>query len=141
MTDPGFTHVMERVAQIFEIVAVGLLVAGLVWSLALAVLTWVRTRAGHRAFLALRESFGGTLLLGVEVLVAADLVKTIAVAPTPENVAVLGLIVVIRTFLSFSLEIEIEEVPPWRRAATSGATRSARAIAGARKRTGDAQPG
>jgi uncharacterized membrane protein len=118
---------MDRVAQGFEIVAVGLLVAGLLWSLALAVLTWRRTRAGHRAFLALRESFGGTLLLGVEVLVAADLIRTIAVEPTLENVAVLGLIVVIRTFLSFSLEVEIEGVPPWRRALTSGSTRTARA--------------
>ena len=127
MTDPGFTHVMERVAQIFEIVAVGLLVAGLVWSLALAVVTWIRTRVGHRAFLALRESFGGTLLLGVEVLVAADLVKTIAVAPTPENVAVLGVIVVIRTFLSFSLEVEIEGVAPWRRALVTGGSRVTRA--------------
>jgi uncharacterized membrane protein len=118
---------MDRVAQGFEIVAVGLLAAGLLWSLVLAGLTWRRSRAGHRAFLALRESFGGTLLLGVEVLVAADLIRTIAVEPTLENVAVLGLIVVIRTFLSFSLEVEIEGVPPWRRALTSGSTRTARA--------------
>jgi hypothetical protein len=69
----------------------------------------------------LRRTFGGTLLLGVEVLVAADLVRTVAVAPTLDNVLVLGLIVVIRTFLSFSLETEIEGVVPWRRARTSGA--------------------
>jgi uncharacterized membrane protein len=125
--DPTFVEIMDRVAQGFEIVAVGLLVAGLLWSLVLAGLTWRRSRAGHRAFLALRESFGGTLLLGVEVLVAADLIRTIAVEPTLENVAVLGLIVVIRTFLSFSLEVEIEGVPPWRRALTSGSTRTARA--------------
>jgi uncharacterized membrane protein len=55
-----------------------------------------------------RQAFGGTLLLGLEVLVAADLVRTVAVAPTLDNVLVLGLIVVIRTFLSFSLETEIE---------------------------------
>ena len=64
---------------------------------------------------------------------AADLVRTVAVAPTLENVAILGLIVLIRTVLSFALEIEIEGVAPWRRAVTSGARHVARAAA----RSGD----
>jgi uncharacterized membrane protein len=63
----------------------------------------------------LRQAFGGTLLLRLDVLVAADLVRTAAVAPTLDNVLVLGPIVLIRTFLSFSLETEIEGVAPWRR--------------------------
>ena len=63
---------------------------------------------------------------------AADLIRTIAVEPTLENVAVLGLIVVIRTFLSFSLEVEIEGVPPWRRALVTGAGRTAGAARRAR---------
>jgi uncharacterized membrane protein len=79
----------------------------------------------------LRQSFGGTLLLGVEVLVAADLIRTVAVAPTLDIVLVLGLIVVIRTFLSFSLETEIEGVVPWRRAAMGGAGTIRRAAASA----------
>ena len=58
----------------------------------------------------MRQAFGGTLLLGLEVLVAADLIRTVAVAPTLDNVYALGLIVVIRTFLSFSLETEIEGI-------------------------------
>jgi hypothetical protein len=53
--------------------------------------------------------------MGLEVLVAADLIRTVAVDPTMENVLVLGLIVLIRTFLSFSLEIEIEGIVPWKR--------------------------
>ena len=69
----------------------------------------------------LRQALGGTLLLGLEVLVAADLIRTIAVSPTLRNVLVLGLIVLIRTFLSFSLETEITGRPPWRRGLTSGA--------------------
>ena len=68
-----------------------------------------------------RQAFGGTLLLALEILVAADLIRTIAVSPTLDNVLILGLIVLIRTFLSFSLEIEIEGVWPWRRAQASGA--------------------
>jgi hypothetical protein len=60
------------------------------------------------------------LLLALEVLVSADLILTVAVDPTWESVAVLGLIVLIRTVLSFSLEIEIEGVLPWQRALVTG---------------------
>jgi len=115
-----FSGTMEHAAESFEAIGVAVLVLGLVWSVVLAVRTWVASD-GHRAYRALRESFGGVLLLGLEILVAADLIRTVAVSPTAENVAVLGLIVLIRTFLSFSLQIEIDGVPPWRRAVTSGA--------------------
>jgi uncharacterized membrane protein len=122
-----FAELMEHVAQGFEALGVVLLVAGLVWSLGLAATVWSRTRQGRNAYAVLRSTFGGVLLLGLEILMAADLIKTIAVATTVENVAILGLIVLIRTFLSFSLEIEIDGTLPWRRAAsTSGATLIAR---------------
>jgi uncharacterized membrane protein len=116
----SFTEVMEHAAQAFEAVGVLVLVVGLLWSLGLAAAVWRRSGDGHSGYVALREAFGGVLLLGLEILVAADLIRTVAVAPTLENVGVLGLIVLIRTFLSFSLEIEIEGVPPWRRGARSG---------------------
>jgi len=96
------------------------LVLGLLLSLAMSGRVWRRTRQGRVAYRTLRETFGGVLLLGLEILVAADLVRTVAVEPTVESVAILGLIVLIRTFLSFSLEIEIEGVPPWRRALVGG---------------------
>lgn len=115
----AFTEIMAYVAQGFEAIGVGVLVVGLVWSVVLAARTW-RVSGGRTGYRALRESFGGVLLLGLEVLVAADLIRTVAVSPTRENVAVLGLIVLIRTFLSFSLQIEIEGIPPWRRALVSG---------------------
>jgi Protein of unknown function (DUF1622) len=76
---------------------------------------------GERAYKARRQAFGGTLLLALEILVAADLVRTVAVAPTLNSVLVLGLFVPIRTFLSFSLEIEIDGTWPWRRALANGA--------------------
>lgn len=120
-----FTETMDHVAQGFEAIGVGVLLLGLVWSMVLAVRTW-RVAGGRSGYQALRESFGGVLLLGLEILVAADLIRTVAVAPTLENLAVLGLIVLIRTFLSFSLEVEIEGVLPWRRALTSGASTVAR---------------
>ena len=79
-----------------------------------------RDRRGNvqpaKGYLALRSAFGGTLLLGLEILVAADLVGTVAVAPTLDNVLILGLIIL----MSFSLETEIEGVVPWKRAQMSG---------------------
>jgi uncharacterized membrane protein len=63
----------------------------------------------------LRRNLGRSILLGLEVLIVADIVRTIIVDPTLESVAVLGVIVVIRILLSFSLEVEIEGVWPWRR--------------------------
>jgi|SRR5664279_630956 Predicted membrane protein len=128
---------MDKMAEGFEVVGVVVLVIGLVWSLALAVVVWRRSGDGRAGYRALRETFGGVLLLGLEILVAADLIRTVAVAPTLENVSVLGLIVLIRTFLSFSLEIEIEGVPPWRRAAASGAGRIAQAATRHRVGTAD----
>lgn len=117
-----FGHVMEHVAQAFEVLGVLVLALGTVWSFIAAALTWRRSGQAGQAYPLLRRALGGALLLGLEILVAADLVRTIAVAPTVANVLVLGLIVVIRTFLSFSLEIEISGRPPWRRVLTSGAT-------------------
>lgn len=107
---------MEHVAQGFEIVGAALLVLGLVFASWLAARTWLRTRDGRAAYVTLRRSIGAVLLLGIEVLVAADLLHTVAVEPTLTNVGILALIVLIRTVLSFSLEIEIEGVAPWRRA-------------------------
>jgi uncharacterized membrane protein len=122
-TPSSFTNSMDDVALAFEALGAAILVIGTIWSFILAVIVLRRSGSakGSRAYTALRQSFGGTLLLGLEVLVAADLIRTVAVAPTLDNVLVLGLIVLIRTFLSFSLETEIDGVPPWRRAMVSGA--------------------
>ena len=103
-----FTETMEHVAQLFEAIGAVVLLVGLFVCVGLAIRSWIRWRDGRRAYKVLRESFGGVILLGLEILVAADLIRTVAVAPTLENVAILGLIVLISTFLSFSLEIEIE---------------------------------
>jgi uncharacterized membrane protein len=122
-----FTEVMTWTSEAFEAMAAVVLSLGFVWAVALSVRAWRRSGDGRRGYAVLRESFGGVLLLALEVLVAADLIRTVAVAPTLANVAALGLIVLIRTFLSFSLQIEIEGVPPWRRLARSGAAVAARA--------------
>ncbi|MDF2555985.1 MAG: hypothetical protein K0R60_1880 [Microbacterium sp.] len=68
------------------------------------------------AFTVLRTTLGAAILLGLEVLVAADLIRTITSKPSLEDAAILGLIVLIRTVLSISIQIEIEGTLPWRRA-------------------------
>jgi uncharacterized membrane protein len=123
-----FTEAMDHVAQAFEVIGAVVLLAGLFLAVVLAVRVIRRSRDGQQAYRVLRQSFGGAILLGLEILVAADLLRTVAVEPTLDNVLILGVIVLIRTVLSFSLEIEIEGVAPWRRAATSGATHVTRAV-------------
>jgi uncharacterized membrane protein len=107
------TEVTGRVAEGFDVVGATILVVGFVWSMVVAVRVW-RADGGRPAYRALRAMFGNVLLLGLEVLVAADLIRTVAVSPTLPNVVVLAIIVAIRTFLSFSLQIEIEGTLPWR---------------------------
>ncbi|MFB7115539.1 DUF1622 domain-containing protein [Streptomyces sp. NPDC056291] len=118
---------MERAAQVFEAVGAMVLVVGFVLSMVVATRAWRRSRHSADGYLALRRCFAGALLLGLEVLVAAGLIRTVAVAPTLDNVGVLGLTVLIRTFLSFSLEVELEGVVPWRRALANGAGSARRA--------------
>jgi uncharacterized membrane protein len=122
-----FTESMELVAQVFEGIGAAVLLVGLVVSVVLAVRTFREGRDRQRAYRVLRQSFGGVILLGLEILVAADLVRTVAVEPTWTNVLILGVIVLIRTVLSFSLEVEIEGVAPLRRAALEGARAADRA--------------
>jgi uncharacterized membrane protein len=62
-----------------------------------------------------RQLLGRSILLGLELLVAADIIRTVAVAPTYDSVGVLAIIVLIRTFLSFSLELEITGRWPWQK--------------------------
>jgi len=137
MNEETYTQVMLVVAQTFEVIAAGVLFAGLVWSLWISLRDYWRRKDGGLAYRVMRQSFGGAILLGLEILVAGDLIRTVAVAPTLDNVLVLGIIVLIRTFLSFSLEIEMDGVPPWRKGLVSGATVMARAAATTKPTPGD----
>src|SRR5882757_3867110 len=117
----------ERATQTFEVLGVSSMVVGFLFAFALAGVTWKRTGVGARAFKALRDSLGGAILLGLELLVAADIVKTVTSTPSLTDAAVLGMIVLIRTVLSITIEIEVDGVAPWRRALTTGPQVLARA--------------
>lgn len=122
MSEATYTQAMTFVAMVFEALAALVLLVGLLFFAASSLRQWIRTRSGQSAYRLMRQGFGGVLLLSLEILVAGDLIRTVAVAPTLDNVIVLGIIVLIRTFLSFSLEMEIDGVPPWRKATVSGAS-------------------
>jgi uncharacterized membrane protein len=114
--------VFETVALVFEAIGALAMAGGFVVAVILSIRALWRGEGGSRAFSVLRTTLGGAILLGLEVLVAADLVRTITSKPSLEDALILGIIVVIRTVLSLSIQIEIEGVLPWRRALiTSGA--------------------
>jgi len=118
-----YSSVLGVIVRVADSIGVAVLVAGLFMAAFLALRTWKKTGDGSLAYSVLRRTLGGGILAGLEVLVAGDLIRTVAVDPTMNNVVILGVIVLIRTFLSFSLEIEIEGTLPWRRALTqSGAS-------------------
>ncbi|NEN07464.1 DUF1622 domain-containing protein [Diaminobutyricibacter tongyongensis] len=110
----------ETVTNVFEFVGVATMVLGFVVVAGIAIRVWVRSRDGGVAFRTLRQSIGGVILLGLEILVAADLVKTVTSPPSLTDAVVLAVIVLIRTVLSFSLQVEIDGVAPWRRAFVTG---------------------
>lgn len=122
------TDVFDAVALVFEAIGAFAMAAGFVVAVVLSIRALTRGDGGSRAFSVLRTTLGGGILLGLEVLVAADLVRTITSKPSLEDAVILGIIVLIRTILSISIQIEIEGVLPWRRALT---TSGAQVVAGA----------
>lgn len=112
--------VFDTVVLVFEAIGVVALCVGLVISGVVALRTLRRGEGGAAAFQTLRNALGGSILLGLEVFVAGDIIRTVF-TPSLEEALNLGLIVVIRTVLSMSIQIEIDGVLPWKRALlTSG---------------------
>jgi uncharacterized membrane protein len=111
----NFDEAMERVVQGFEAGGVVILVVGSLAALATAAAS-LRRVGGHDAYEQARKGVGRAILLGLEFLIIADIVLTITIDATLASALSLGLIVLVRTFLSFSLEIELEGSLPWRRA-------------------------
>jgi uncharacterized membrane protein len=104
---------VEIGALAIEILAVAIIVVAILYAIFRFLVQAVLRRRNQESFEQLRHSLGRSLLLGLEVLVAADVVRTVALEATFESVAVLGLLVLIRTFLSWALVVEIEGRWPW----------------------------
>lgn len=113
-----FVEVIETVGKVIDATGVAVIVGGALFAAALTVTK--RGEQGSR-YGDFRRQLGRSILLGLEFLVAADIIRTVAITPTPQSVAVLGGIVLIRTFLSFSLQLEMTGAWPWQRTAPTTA--------------------
>ena len=117
MTDWSLAHDWaEFLARLIELGGVAVIVAGVALSLLAAATQLLRRRPWPVVYADLRSNLGRGILLGLELLVGADIIATITAPLTFQSVGLLAAIVAIRTFLSFSLETEIEGRWPWRRA-------------------------
>jgi uncharacterized membrane protein len=107
-----FAHTVEDVGAAVDVAGVAVIVGGALFATAVLVhrLLTHRGEAGYRLY---RQNLGRAILLGLEFLVAGDIIRTVAVSPTFTSVGVLAVIVLVRTFLSFSLEVELEGRWPW----------------------------
>jgi uncharacterized membrane protein len=101
--------------KIVELVGIGVLVAGAVLAVGAFILRMLQHQPFAEAYHGLRADLGRAILLGLEFLVIADIIRTVAVEPTLQNLGVLAFIVAIRTFLSFALELEVSGRWPWQK--------------------------
>ena len=113
--DEWFSPALKLMTRAIEIGGIAIIVLGLLGATIAVVWQVLRGRSGSEAFSLYRSNLGRAILLGLEFLVAADIINTVAIDPTLQSLLVLGGIVLIRTFLSFSLEVEIEGRWPWNR--------------------------
>src|SRR6476661_4734467 len=111
----SYDEIISEVVKVVEAVGAGIMVLGALGAFIAYGSRTISVKAAPESYSELRRNLGRSILLGLEVLIIADIVRTIIVDPTLESVAVLGIIVIIRILLSFSLEVEIDGFWPWRR--------------------------
>ncbi len=99
------------ITKIVEFIGILTIFLGALYSLIRFLIFIPKKKAGN--FTNLRQSLGKSILLGLEILIAADIMSTVVLDPTIESVSILGLVVLIRTFLSMSLQVELEGKFPW----------------------------
>lgn len=108
----SFEELAEGVGKAIDAAGIGAIVVGALFA-TVAFVAALRSSPVAEAYRSYRRGLGRAILLGLELLVAADIIRTVAIEPTFESVGVLALIVLIRTFLSFTLEVEINGRWPW----------------------------
>lgn len=113
-----FHQIVERVVQVVEGLGVAVILIGAVLAFGVAGRQLLARQPD--VYRNLRRLLGRSILLGLELLVAADIIRTVAIPPTLEGVVVLAIIVAIRTLLSWSLELEISGHWPWQKRSAAG---------------------
>ena len=117
-----FKSTVEAVGTAVDVAGVAVIVLGALIATAVFGYRVLQRAEVHPAYRSYRQGLGRAILLGLELLVAGDIIRTVAIAPTFTSVGVLALIVLVRTFLSFSLEVELEGRWPWQKDRTASAT-------------------
>jgi uncharacterized membrane protein len=120
-------HVIAVISEAIEVAGVVVIAAGVVIGVGLFAWDLLRQAPIRDAYTRLRTFLGRSLLLGLEFLVAGDIIKTVAIEPTRESVVVLAVIVLVRTVLSLSIDVEIDGRWPWRAAEQEAMARAAQA--------------
>jgi uncharacterized membrane protein len=115
-----FQDVMGAIVRVFEALGVAILVVGTVIAFVHYLLALRIGTERLAAFADLRAQLGRSILLGLEVLVAADIVRTIVEVPSLASAVSLGIIVLVRIALSFAIDVEVDGVAPWRKRAAEG---------------------
>lgn len=98
-----------------ELAALAVIAGGFAWSAAKTLVIYIRNRTEQR-YASFRRELGRSTLIALELLVAADILRSLVLEPSLSNIAVLGALVAIRTFLSFSIDVELDGCWPWERA-------------------------
>jgi uncharacterized membrane protein len=109
----SYEEIVSNVVKGVEAVGASILIVGGFWAFVLFVLDQRKAETKPGAYVRLRRNLGRPILVGLEVLIVADIVRTIIVDQTLESVGVLAVIVIIRILLSFSLEVEMDGMWPW----------------------------
>jgi len=108
-----FESVVTHIGEIVEFVGIAVIIIGLIFAAIYSVVTYLKTQDAMTCYKMARQGFGRTLLLGLEILVAGDIIATVAVSLDRSNLINLAILVAVRTFLSWTLEVEIEGHWPW----------------------------
>jgi len=116
----SFEQTIETVGKAIDAVGVAVIVLGIAYATVQLGARAARNDRSDSSYRRYRHGLGRAILLGLEILVAADIIRTVAITPTFRSVGVLAIIVAVRTFLSFSLEVELEGRWPWQRGRQSG---------------------
>ena len=114
----SFKDAIDIAGKVLDAVGVILMIGGVLLATLFAFSRIRHEGLSDNTYRRFRQSLGRAILLSLELLVAADIIRTVAVSPTFRSAGVLAIVVLIRTFLSMSLEVELEGRWPWQRAAT-----------------------
>jgi len=109
----NYQELIEIISRAIELLGIIIIIYGAVSSSVIYVLAWIRADDISNSFKAYRQNLGRSILLGLEFLLAGDIIRSVAVQPSFTSVGILAIIVIIRSFLAVELEMEIEGKWPW----------------------------